>query len=249
MKLDANTINFERLKVIVNSINGIKDSPVIQIEKDICLNGETIKKALDELFGDIAHVILDEYGKIFSSSILEESNSSLNCLKKLQKIVSNEDDNKSIIIITGERESTKIVLILTKPYQSISNSKEYAIVYSIDPFTGKRDLVEKTKLFKRYLKEGNIENGLNPLFNNKINLAENLNDVAKACNKKDVGWWCIFYCLMLIYNGNDEFLNENDWASIDIKMIKLVLTTHIDSLNEEEKNFKIQDEKKIDLKS
>ena len=100
-----------------------------------------------------------------------------------------------------------------------------------------------------YLRKGSIENRVNPLFSGGIETSEYKYDVKKCGNQMESGWWCIYYCVFLIYDGNDNFLEGANWATINIEMIKTVLLTYIDALVNTEQNVekKVKKEKNFEF--
>jgi predicted nucleic acid-binding Zn-ribbon protein len=249
-----NSSSYERLKTVVNSLNQTVNSSLINFNSNVDLNPEKVKLALEELIGGkdgIVYVVLDDSGNLFSKNLLEEANASLNCLKKMKMIIQGDDRklDKPIILVTGKNQAIKIVFILPSEFQSIGNARNYPLVYSIDPLNGKRDLLNQAnnKILEMYLKKGSIDNRINPLFVNGIETSEYKNDVKKCKDDKECGWWCIYYCLFLLYDGNDHFIDHANWSTISIEKIKTVLLAHVDILASDEQNIekKILKEKSI----
>jgi predicted nucleic acid-binding Zn-ribbon protein len=239
----------ERLQVLINVLNRFSEKLLIPTKNTFKLNGEKVKLALEESIGGkdgIAYIVLDENGHLFSTVLLEEAIASLACLKSIQKLIENDANklNKPIVFITGKNEELKVVVILPSANQTIDLAKQHSIIYSLDPSNGRRDLTSQTKhgIFEMYLKKGSPENQIKPLFVSGIEPAENRNSVRKCAHPVDSGWWCIYYVLMLIHKGNDSFLESSNWEQNDVDMLKTVLMTHMESLNENEQNEAMQEE-------
>ena len=252
---------FEKLQIITNSLSEIgSNETLIKDEKIFNLNPEKVKSALDSFLGGndgLAYCILDESGNLFSSSLFDEANASLTCLKKIQSIVLKEEGevlSKPLIVITGKsHEDIKCVLLMPKEFQSNEKSTNHCIIYSLDPLNGKRNLIKQTKnkLFEMYLRNGDVQSGIKPLFRNGIEASENQSDVIrKEAKEAASGWWSLFYCLMLIYEGNDSFLKRIEWEKSSVNIVANILSIHIDALNKDEvEEIKETQIVKIDIKS
>ena len=232
-----NSASFEKLQVVVNSLESVDEGSMIDFNHESTLNTEKVKCALDELIGGkdgLAYILLDEFAQLFSPKLLDESNAGLNCLKKMQKIVESDEGRltKPLIVLTSRDTAIQCVIILPKHYQSIKSARDHPIVYSIDPVGGRRDLLKSTehRLFEMYLRKGSPENGVQPLFGDSIEASTDETETQKCKQPSESGWWCIYYSLMLINEGADSFLGSKNWASDKIAMIMTVLATHIEVL-------------------
>ncbi|CAF0718748.1 unnamed protein product [Brachionus calyciflorus] len=246
-----NGIAFEKLNVLVNSLINVRNENVIKYPVNIKLSLEKVKNALDELLGgknSIADVILSE--NLFSQILSQEAKSSLNCAKKIQSLVKNELLKKPIIIVTSLNESILVLIILPKEFQDFYSSHNGPVIYSIDPWTGTRNLLDLTqnKLLQGYLLNGSKGNGIGEIFKPNIEILENVSSVDKCKNLEDSGWLVIYYCLMVIRDGNDKFLNEKlNWSSIDIDAIKTILVAHVEIFSKIEKEKVVHFKPKYDL--
>jgi hypothetical protein len=238
------TLAYERLKIVVNSIRNASSGILNKCEVNVLLSTEKVKNTLDELIGGsngIAHIILDEDGQLFSSVLLLEAKASVNCMKKIQNLIQSEPNNsykKPIIVITtNQNKSLMVLVILTKGFQSIDSAKSFPLIYSLEPFSGRRDLLSLTEngLFKVYLKSGSRQHGIPVLFEAGIEETEDQIVVDKCKDVNESGWLIIYYSLFLIHDGNDEFLRrKSTWLSVDIDVIKTILLIHVDGLAKSE---------------
>ena len=79
---------------------------------------------------------------------------------------------------------------------------------------------------------GGKENGLSQIFNPNLKIAANVSEVDRCKKIEDSGWLAIYYCLMVIHEGNDKFLNDKSkWSNIDIDAVKSILVAHIKSFS------------------
>jgi predicted nucleic acid-binding Zn-ribbon protein len=234
------TLAYERLKVVINSIRNASNGILNKCDENVVLNSEKVKNTLDELIGGsngIAHVILDENDQLFSSVLVLEAKASVSCIKKIQNLIQSEPNNsyqKPIIVITSnQNKSLMVLVILTKEFQSVDSAKSFPLIYSIEPSTGRRDLLSLTEngLLKVYLKSGSKQHGIPVLFKTGIEEAEDRITIDKCKDSSESGWFIIYYSLFLIHDGNDEFLKKKStWSSVDIDVIKTILLIHVEGL-------------------
>jgi hypothetical protein len=216
------TLAYERLKIVVNSIRNASSGILNKCEVNVLLSTEKVKNTLDELIGGsngIAHIILDEDGQLFSSVLLLEAKASVNCMKKIQNLIQSEPNNsykKPIIVITtNQNKSLMVLVILTKGFQSIDSAKSFPLIYSLEPFSGRRDLLSLTEngLFKVYLKSGSRQHGIPVLFEAGIEETEDqivvdkckdVNGVRSRREAKIISRINSEYCFSINENINDD---------------------------------------------
>ncbi|RNA44684.1 tldc domain-containing [Brachionus plicatilis] len=230
---------FENLQIVVNSLYKIRNKASVNNKVEFDVLNLDLKKtysALNELIGSFVDVLMDEKGALFSQNLSKEADACKICVKKIQHLVESKLNRnlKPIIVVSKRNESVIIVAILTSQFQSCDSSKNYPILYSIEPSTGKRDLLGSTehKLFEIYLTKGSKENGIGKIFEPNVQLASDTSnsDVCKNVEGNDA-WLCIYYSLLLIYEGSDTFLGNNlAWLDIDISAVKTILIAYLPSL-------------------
>ena len=109
-----------------------------------------------------------------------------------------------------------------------------------------------------YLRKGIQDDKIPALFSSGKE-TNNRSVKAKSCNSiEDSGWWYIYYCIKLVYHGNDEFSEGPDQAASEhIDKLKDILFTHVKAIklpindlncdvNNEKRPFDINGMKSLD---
>jgi hypothetical protein len=244
-----------------------QDTTILTFDRNIKLNGENVKCALDEILnadGDsstsLAHVILDENGHLFNcDDLVAENDASVNCLRKITAILQNNQTEKKlskpILLITNDNKQTFQIRIVVFIPDEFNNNIS---IYFFDPFTGNRNIQKQTKncIFLRYLIDGSIQYDLKPLINSA--LVEFKNDKDKRiCDKvENSGWWCLLYAFLIINERNDTFLdkcgvdiNQNDITNQQMGRLKCILSTHIDFISKININVNLEKQNNIETKN
>ncbi|RNA41458.1 TLDc domain-containing [Brachionus plicatilis] len=226
---------FEQLQIVVNSLYNIrKDTVKNKVELADRLDAKKVYSVLKYLIGSFVNVLLDENGELFSPNLSEEASASVVCVKKIQHLLESESTGRPIIIVSKINKSIIILAILTSHFQAIDSSKIYPILYSIEPATGKRDLLGSTKhkLFETYLTKGSKDNGIGQVFEPNVQISVNTGSVNICKNaKENDAWLCIYYSLLLVHEGSDAFLSDSlTWLDVDVDAIKTILAAYVPSL-------------------
>lgn len=253
----------ERLKTLANALKHAildEDSSVLEIQRSTNLSADFVKHTLDEILSTstsacrLAHVILDESGgHLFDrDDLVNEERAALACVRKMHNTIlqnANADDcgggggsgglKQPILVITNDSKRslhTRIVAFLPDEFANKVR------VYFFDPLTGDRDIFEQTEngMFVRYLQEGCVQNGVNPLLGVLQRGGKYENRERICSNEENSGWWCLFYALLLIHERNDSFLekfdnlitNDCNGGIEKLGRLKNVLATHIDFLSQ-----------------
>lgn len=205
-------LSFDRLKEIVNALNqDLKNESLLKLgqKSELCLNKMDVKCALNEVFGpranatSLANIVLDDSLRgLFSQNLIEEEAASVKCLKKIQEIIESDENclRKPIIIVTESNEK-KIKIICIVPNSETSNT-----LYFMCPFSGQTSISTQTanQIFERYLREGSLKNSLKPL--KGLEMSDSKKNEIKGClMRQRTGWWCLYYAIMLVYYGKDDY--------------------------------------------
>ncbi|RMZ93116.1 hypothetical protein BpHYR1_016850, partial [Brachionus plicatilis] len=203
------------------------------------LEVDNLAVALRNIFGSkepLAHVIIDENsndGGIFSSDLVQEARSSEQCCLKILRIFESSGEklsNLPIVIVTGSNKGIQIVVLLPSSLQ-IPSVCDSIVVYMIDPLTGNIDISKQTKkkLFLKYLERGSEAIGLKPVFK-KVIISQK-SHLANCTSRIDSAFLCIMYCLFVLNDGNDEFINA-EWSNIlnNLNVKKAALINRIECL-------------------
>jgi hypothetical protein len=175
---------------------------------------------------------------------------------------------RPIVVVTNDTRQrpfrVKIVALVPDKNNSRSSSSDGSFfVYFFDPVTGNRDIEnqpietmdmnnnpmvkKRTPILLRYMTEGSESNEMKPLIAapSPPKLSGSRHKKAMLCGSihdddfdSSSGWWCLFYALLLIGEGDDSFLQN--FENVDepnrrprqrIGQLKNVLASHVDFLS------------------
>ncbi|CAF0938065.1 unnamed protein product [Brachionus calyciflorus] len=161
---------------------------------------------------------------LFSKDFKIEEQQSELCLKILNECFKEIKLIRPVIFITDD---SKIVSFF--PVETQSPKSKKSIMYFLDLSTGIREICKNTKsdIFYNFLLYGDTKHYIKSFIPSLIKLSIVRTPVKYCIN--NLKWWTIYYVIMLIHYGNDEFLQLDTWGHEEkVENIKSVILTYLD---------------------